>query len=147
MKWKVDVEKSQNNSACSPARISIPLPLGSKPAGFSILSPDKKTTTAQHRVLTSWPDGSPRWVQLDFQVEKSGLHVVRQERTDIKEEQTLKIERSSGKLSVETGRLRVELDRNGRLNLNLLFQPGAGQNLAYERRHLIVAGFISRITQ
>ena len=109
MKWKIEVNKPQSIST-SPARVSIPIPHGMKAKEFSITTPDGKIIPAQHRPLTHWSDGSPRWIQLDFLAEKSGIYEVKSELATEKPAQILQIKKSGSDITVTSGRLSVTLN-------------------------------------
>lgn len=74
--WKIAVTPNTSGVNPWPARVSVPLPRGTKHNSFSIKRPDGQIVPAQSRELVRWADGSPRWVQLDFQATQAGDHVV-----------------------------------------------------------------------
>ena len=111
LNWRVEVTKSHLRRECYPARVSVPLPRGAgTPEGFSVARPDGAVVPAQARTLVPWPDGSPRWVQIDFQTNASGTHVVRGE--PARGEPVLPVRIEGGTICV--GRLQVELAPDGR---------------------------------
>jgi len=69
--WQFSVEGGP--AAVWPARVSVPVPAGEgRGAAYAVRRPDGSVVPAQARPLTCWPDGSPRWVQLDFQANGAG---------------------------------------------------------------------------
>lgn len=75
--WKVAVDSLPAGHSAWPARVSVPLPQDAATQdGFHVVDPAGEFLPAQSRTLTKWPDGSPRWVQLDFQARSAGEHVV-----------------------------------------------------------------------
>src|ERR1044071_4715544 len=112
IQWKISVTASASGVNPWPARVSVPVPKGTKATGFSVARPDGQTVPMQSRVLTRWPDGSPRWVQLDFQTTQAGDHVVHP-RT-VAGEPTLPVQahREGDRFSISVGRMRLALDPN-----------------------------------
>jgi|GEM_PF-731364 len=110
MNWRIDVTKSPTDLTAWPARVSIPFPRGRKPDGFSAKGPDGKLVPVQYRTLTTWPDGSPRWVQLDFQAQQAGRHVVTDSAAGARPTLPVEIRRKGDTLLVSVGRLHVTLD-------------------------------------
>ncbi len=78
MQWRINVSEVPSQETVWPARVSVPLPqgVGSQESRFAVQAGDGSKQPAQAQVLTRWPDGSPRWVQLDFQARGNGAHVV-----------------------------------------------------------------------
>ena len=76
MDWRVQIEDQAASAWPWPARVSVPSPRGTAPGAFSLRRPDGSVVAAQSRTLVRWPDGSPRWTQLDFEATSPGEYVV-----------------------------------------------------------------------
>lgn len=74
--WRISVESPPPGHSVWPARVSVPVPRGESPMTYSVQAADGRTVSADARVLTRWPDGGPRWVQLDFQAQAAGEYLV-----------------------------------------------------------------------
>jgi len=111
--WKFSLAGLPFGVSTWPARVSIPLPRGSEiGTGFSVQRPDGTTVPAQARSLTKWPDGSPRWVQLDFQANGGGDHCARIGNGDKSVVHPLSITQECDVTVVSVGRLMVDIDPN-----------------------------------
>lgn len=106
--WKVYVDEILEGPAW-PARVSVPLCRGSgEPSGFSVVRPDGSVVPAQWRALVSWPDGSPRWVQLDFYANSPGRYLVEQSAASSPVDSPVRLTRpEEGRFVVSIGRLEV----------------------------------------
>ncbi|MBI4024941.1 MAG: hypothetical protein HY360_08160 [Verrucomicrobia bacterium] len=114
LNWKINVTSSPSGLSHWPARVSIPLPKGmDAKAEFSIRGPDGRTVSAQSRVLVPWPDGSPRWVQLDFQAGQTGEHIVSNKFAPEKPTLPVEVTREKSMVHVTVGRMRVTLSPEG----------------------------------
>lgn len=112
--WKILVSSIPDGISLWPARVSIPLPKGiGTGAGFSVRCPDGRVVPAQDRVLTRWPDGSPRWVQLDFQTEQAGEHLIQATAASDLPVLPVQVTPEGTKINVTVGRLRVGIDPEG----------------------------------
>lgn len=107
--WNIDVPSSPAGDAQWPAQVSVPLPHGSRADHFSIVGPDGKVAPAQHRTIVSYSDGSPRWVQLDFQASSSGAHTVSTDTSDAQPVQPVIAQSTGSGAIVEVGRCRVTI--------------------------------------
>jgi len=71
--WAIEVDSLPAGAADWPARVSVPLPRGEgNPCEYAVRGPDGRAAPAQARTLVHWPDGSPRWIQLEFQARTAG---------------------------------------------------------------------------
>lgn len=112
--WNFDLSGTPAGAAAWPGRISIPIPQGEARMTYRVRRPDGSRVPAQARTLVPWPDGSPRWVQLDFQANGPGRHSAEPGGAEAGIALPLQAMREGGVLTVAVGRLRVTLD------------PGAG---------------------
>jgi hypothetical protein len=108
--WAFDLAGIPAGMAVWPGRISIPIPRGEVYADFQVQRPDGSPVPAQARTRVPWPDGSPRWVQLDFQANGAGRHIVRAGRAASGVVLPLQVKRTGSAVTVSVGRLRVTLD-------------------------------------
>ncbi len=108
--WTFDLAGLPAGAAVWPGRVSIPLSRGETGTDFHVRRPDGSLTPAQARPLVRWPDGSPRWVQLDFQATATGRHTVLTGPSPAALVRPLHVEREGGAVTAAVGRLRVTLD-------------------------------------
>jgi len=118
--WRIAVESPPPGHATWPARVSVPVPRGgSVPEGYLVEAPDGGIAYAASRALTHWPEGSPRWVQLDFPAGGAGDYVVHAvpeiaARRDLLDATASHLpvakRQEDGRTIVEVGRLCVALD-------------------------------------
>lgn len=102
--WRIDVP------AHGPTRVSVPLAGGSDDAFcFHVAGPEGRRVEAQARPIVTWPDGSPRWVQLDFHAASAGAHVVRQGGGGDRPAMPVVVTRDETHIEVAVGRMRVSL--------------------------------------
>ena len=112
MDWKIRVTQMPGNGAW-PARASVPVPRGIGASAFAVRRPDGTMVGAQSRVLTRWPDGSPRWVQLDFQAVQPGEYRVTSAPAAGTPELPVQSRQTNRQLEVTVGRLALTLDAGG----------------------------------
>lgn len=94
-----------------PARVSIPVPRGEGIGkAYAVRRPDGSVVPAQARTLAPWPDGSPRWVQLDFQANAPGACVVQVGGGNAAPALPVSAAKDGGAFTVSVGRLRVAVD-------------------------------------
>jgi len=94
-----------------PARVSIPTPQGEGSGkAYAVRRPDGSVTPAQARALTAWPDGSPRWVQLDFQANGPGECTAMEGSGDTAAALPVSAWEEGGAYTVSVGRLQATLD-------------------------------------
>lgn len=109
LSWRFSIDERPLGVTVWPARISVPLP---REAGaeliFSVQRPDGTRVPAQARALTAWPDGSPRWVQLEFQMNETGEYTAEISGCQPMEEIALPVEIE--KTTIRVGRLSVEFE-------------------------------------
>jgi len=109
--WSIEVDTLPAGAAAWPARVSVPLPRGEgQPAGFAVRGPDRRLAPAQARTLVNWPDGSPRWVQLDFQARAAGPHTVVAEPGAAPVHLPIGVARNAAAFVVSVGRLQVTIE-------------------------------------
>ncbi|MEA2062574.1 MAG: hypothetical protein U9P14_02645 [Gemmatimonadota bacterium] len=101
-------------------RTGIPLPRGAitDPTTLAIVAADGKAVPSQFEKLTTWPDGSVRWVLADFIADcrsgGSARYVLNDHGTAAPAETPrLAVSRSDSKLTVDTGVLRAEISAKG----------------------------------
>ncbi|MGC8805153.1 MAG: hypothetical protein ACP5QD_04390 [Candidatus Ratteibacteria bacterium] len=76
-KWQVIVNNFPADRKTAPCRTSIPLAPGQcRHLDFSVERPDGSKVSAQSRILVKYPDGSPRWMQLDFLGCGNGMYTI-----------------------------------------------------------------------
>ena len=94
-----------------PARVSIPVPQGEgNGKTYAVRRPDGSVVSAQARTLVPWPDGSPRWVQLDFQANAAGACVAQEGSGDAALKLPVSAKQDGTAYTVSVGRLQVTLD-------------------------------------
>lgn len=109
--WAIAVDILPAGVSDWPARVSVPLPQGERmPAGFAVRGPDGRLAPAQARTLVSWADGSPRWVQLDFQARAAGAHTVVAEAGSEPVRLPVAVTRDGTAVTVSVGRLQATVD-------------------------------------
>lgn len=108
-----------------PVTSGVPLASGElrEASEAALLTPDGQTLPLQTEVLARWPDGSVRWLLLDFQInlaanEKKPLTLrYGPGNAAAAAEQPVRVERAKDAVAIETGPLRlagaVSLDLNG----------------------------------
>ncbi len=112
---------------CWPVTRGVPLPAGNirGTEGLGVLDPDGAGVPAQFRILGRWPDGSVKWVLVDFQADPAAsgraVYTLTDETADGKRmvltqsesmpSTTFRIEESEHHLHVDTGMLRFKIDR------------------------------------
>jgi len=102
-----------------PARVSIPVPKGEgNGKAYAVRRQDGSVVPAQARTLVPWPDGSPRWVQLDFQANAAGACVAQEGTGDAGVTLPVSVKKDGTAYTVSVGRLQVTVD------------PAAGQPIA-----------------
>lgn len=100
-----------------PVSTGIPLPRGSVEdiSSLGLIGPDGVVVASQFDVLSTWPDGSPRWVLVSFLARCPPSGNVSYKVTDRAGRQDrvspLLIEDRAAGLTVTTGPMRVELDK------------------------------------
>jgi len=108
--WRTQIDRLPAGETLWPARVSIPLPPDSTDnQGFSVRRPNGDVVSAQHRALTRWPDGSPRWVQIDFQTDQTGEHVVTDEKSEAQPTLPVQTQQSGDSLDISVGRLSLSV--------------------------------------
>ncbi|MCM8814812.1 MAG: hypothetical protein NC931_02340 [Candidatus Omnitrophica bacterium] len=108
--WRCTVNNFPSDRSIAPCRVTIPIAKqGIRKMLFSIERPDGSVVSAQSRTLVSYPDGSPRWIQLDFEGNGNGSYSVRNTPVEEKEKGLLKLKKFLSGFSVETRGLKVEL--------------------------------------
>lgn len=144
LSWKIHVASS-SSVAPWPARVSVPLPRGTTPAGFSITRPDGSTSPAQSRALTRWPDGTPRWVQLDFQTSQAGGHVAHPVAAEGTPALPVEARREGDKFQIRVGRLRFSLDPNSSSPIATVAWSGRDLGASSRFEALTLAGEVQGI--
>jgi hypothetical protein len=93
---------------CQPERVGVPLPRGivHDPAGLGLLNTAGDPVPLQTHVLAHWPDGSVRWLLLDFLAQPSDDAGVGWQLTDAvtaPEGPPLRLDESGPAVRIETG--------------------------------------------
>jgi hypothetical protein len=118
----------------APVETSVPFAEGviKSAAGLALVTPGGKPAPAQMRPALRWPDGSIRWLFIIFEASEGPgeYHLVEgksPKRKDLLQEQ-------SGKLTLDTGELRLQISRRAGGLWQYLGAPGkAGESLAILR--------------
>lgn len=99
-----------------PVTVGIPIPRGGLPRGTAPgLFRDERAIPCQFEVLDRWPDGSARWVLLDFFVEalpreRIEFHVTLQAAPDVAAKFIVKSNQTENGWFVDTGRAQFTID-------------------------------------
>jgi hypothetical protein len=98
------------SNVCQPFRAGVPLPRGAMhdPARLVLLNPAGARTPLQSRVLARWPDGSVRWLLLDFLAQPTdnagaGWELTEAGSAPAPEAPTLRLDDSGPTIRVDTG--------------------------------------------
>ena len=123
--WKVQIDGILQG-VCWPARVSLPLRRGSDSNScLSVARVDGSVVPAQWRTLVPWPDGSPRWVQLDFQANGPGAYTVRQEPAAAEIILPVLVERRApAAFAITVGRLQVLINPQARAPISSITWDG-----------------------
>lgn len=120
--WRCTVNNFPSDRSIAPCRVTIPIAKqGIRKMLFSIERPDGSVVSAQSRTLVSYPDGSPRWIQLDFEGNGNGCYTVRNTPVEEKEKGLLKLKKFLSGFSVETRGLKVELLKRKEFPVSSIF--------------------------
>ncbi|MCM8765094.1 MAG: hypothetical protein NC830_07035 [Candidatus Omnitrophica bacterium] len=108
--WQCVINNFPSDNSTAACRITIPVARkGCKKMFFSVERPDGSVVSAQSRVLVSYPDGSPRWIQLDFEGNGNGCYTIRNAPAEEKGKELLKLKKILKGFSVETRGLKVKI--------------------------------------
>jgi hypothetical protein len=108
LNWRINVDALPPGRRVWPGRVSVPMPKGAAGVeGFSVVDAGGRVFPAQPLVLTQWPDGSPRWVQLDFQATGGGAYTVHPTPAETQPELPVQVGREADDYSITVGRLQV----------------------------------------
>lgn len=101
-----------------PVTTGMPFALGSVPGGasFTLFEAAGAEVPLQSRVLALWPDGSVKWVLLDFQVAKLAANAKSEYRLSVSQPQAkpavaVTVNETPESVSVNTGPMQVRLSR------------------------------------
>lgn len=137
-------ENAAENRLAEPVTSGIPLPRGvifpDKNTGqlpLKLVDKEGKTVPAQFNVTAPWPDGSVRWVLLDFQAsiqsKKQQEYYLEQTDSPQTPPSSLKVQDENGKITVDTGAITFTVNKT---NFNLLDQVIINSN----RQEIISSG-------
>src|SRR3990172_6803397 len=95
-----------------PVTIGIPLPRGAvvDPSHLGLLDASDQSVVLQTQLLAKWPDGSVKWVLLDFQADVDGHHTATYSlhsvprRAAVGAQARMTVQTSPDCITVETGR-------------------------------------------
>ncbi|MCM8816186.1 MAG: glycoside hydrolase family 127 protein [Candidatus Omnitrophica bacterium] len=118
--WKFSIENFPQYEKIWPCRVSIPVPEDFKISTFSIVRPDGSIVPTQQRTLIKYASGMPRWIQLDFEGNGNGKYIVKNSPVDQKENQFLKIRKTSEGFQVQAGKLHVEISKSHRFPISAI---------------------------
>ena len=116
MEWETTISRIPTHARHFPARVSIPIPRGTAEIkDFSVLRPDGRDAAAQARTIVAWPDGSQRWVQLDFEATGIGQYRIKSKPSRKRPHNPISLENNKeGKTNISVGNLTVTLSPCGR---------------------------------
>ncbi|MBY0232301.1 MAG: hypothetical protein K2W96_23740 [Gemmataceae bacterium] len=105
---------SRHARAGTPVSCGIPFPKGSLSGALSLLDGQSRPVPVQTRVLDRWPDGSTRWLLLDWQLSSDGPADYRLEAGEPKPHPSpVKVRAEGAVLEIDTGAARFRLAANG----------------------------------
>jgi len=102
-----------------PVTVGIPLPKGAvvDPSHLGLLDASEQSVVLQTQLLAKWPDGSVKWVLLDFQADVDGHHTAAYSlhrvprRAAVGAQARMTVQTSPDCITVETGRAAFFIDR------------------------------------
>lgn len=110
--WHVIVENFPAEKSTAPCRVSIPVARGKcRSLSFCAERPDGSIVRAQSRVLVEYQDGSPKWIQIDFEGNGNGSYRIKQAASQKKAKNRLSIEKNPDGFCVRTRRLMVKISK------------------------------------
>ncbi len=106
-----------------PVTSGVPLPEGlinlnpiTRQPPLRIINPEGKEIPAQFTILSSWPDGSIRWVLLDFQAsvpaENEAIYYLKDQGNG-DSPKGMKVEQTDDYIYIDNGRLEFTINKNG----------------------------------
>lgn len=111
------VERSDIERWDEPVTFGVPLPPGySSSVDELVLSVGGQPVAAEIRAVDLWPDGTPRWVHVDFQASVAALGAVGlslEKGSPPLIASRLSVEDEGGDLTVSTGEIRVRVRGSG----------------------------------
>jgi len=121
-KWRVIVNNFPADRKTAPCRVSIPFAPGQcRHLNFSVERPDGSKVPAQSRILVKYPDGSPRWIQLDFTGCGNGIYTIKNAPCAKIPGPTLVINETGYGYVVKTGSLSVTLSKQNDFPIQSIF--------------------------
>lgn len=109
--WKFSIENFPSNEKAWPCRISIPVYRGFNGTDFSVIRPDGSLVSAQSRPIVNYPDGSPRWIQMDFTGNGNGIYTIINKSVEEQENEHLNIKETHTGYTIESKRLKVGISK------------------------------------
>ncbi|HUU27620.1 MAG TPA: beta-L-arabinofuranosidase domain-containing protein [archaeon] len=110
-------ERSGIDRVGEPITCGVPLPEGwASSAEVLVLKIAGKPVPCEFRKVNSWPDGSLRWVHLDFQASVGAngeLRLSLERGTPVEIASKLEVEETGTEITVTTGKLRAEIKKAG----------------------------------
>ena len=118
-------ERSGIDRIHEPVTCGVPLPEGwASSADELVLIVNGQAVPCEFREAARWPDGSLRWVHLDFQASVQAdatLSLSLEKGTPAEIESKLVVSEQEGRIEVETGRINAEVLASGFNVFNRLF--------------------------